>query len=47
MIACTPQRCARVEAPRHSEHFGPVTIEHQPKAEPALPKAEPQQNAAP
>jgi len=45
MIACNPQRCARVELPRHSEKFGPVTIEHEPKAEPALPK--PQQNAAP
>ena len=47
MIACNPQRCARVEPPRHSEHFGPMTIEHEPKAEPALPKTEPQRNATP
>jgi len=47
MIACNPQRCARVEPPGHADHFGPMTIEHAPKAEPALPKAQPQQNAAP
>jgi hypothetical protein len=47
MIACNPQRCERIELPRHPENFGPVTIEHEPKAEPALPKAETQQNATP
>jgi len=47
MIACTPQRCARVELPSHSEKFGPVTIEHGSTAAPALPKPAPQQNAAP
>jgi hypothetical protein len=46
MIACTPQRCARVATPRHGESFGPLTIEHDSKAVPALPKAEPPANAA-
>ena len=47
LMVCDPQRCTRVEPGRHSESFGPITIEHDEKAEPALPKAEPQTNAAP
>ena len=47
LIVCNPQRCTRVEPSRHSESFGPVTIEREPKTEPALPKAEPQRNATP
>ena len=45
MFVCTQQRCTRVEPSRHSQSFGPITIEHDGKAEPALPKAEPQRNA--
>ena len=45
LMVCNQQRCTRVEPSRHSESFGPITIEHPPKAEPALPKAEPQNNA--
>ena len=45
MLACTPQRCARVATPGHGEHFGPVTIERDAATPPALPKSEPQKNA--
>lgn len=45
MIACTPQRCARVATPGHGEHFGSVTIERDAATAPALPKSEPQKNA--
>ena len=48
MIACTPQRCARVATPGHGEHFGPVTIERDAATAPALPKpAAPTNTATP
>jgi hypothetical protein len=46
LMVCNPQRCSRVEPGRHSESFGPITIEHEGSATPALPKAEPQKNTA-
>ena len=46
MIACNQQRCARVEPVDRSRSFGPVTVQYESKPERALPKAEPQQNAA-
>ena len=46
LMVCNPQRCSRVEPGRHSESFGPITIEHEGSAAPALPKAEPQKNTA-
>jgi hypothetical protein len=47
MFVCNSQRCTRVEPTRQAKSWGPLTIEHEPKAEPALPKTEPQQNATP
>ena len=38
LMVCDPQRCTRVEPGRHSESFGPITIEHEGQAPPALPK---------
>jgi hypothetical protein len=46
LIACNQQRCARVEPPDRAKTFGPVTVQYESKPEPALPKGEPQKNAA-
>ena len=43
LMVCDPQRCTRVEPGRHSESFGPITIEHEGKAATALPTVEPQE----
>ena len=47
LMVCNQQRCTRVEPGNHSESFGPITIEHDGKAAPALPKAETQNQATP
>ena len=49
LMVCDPQRCTRVEPGRHhSESFGPITIEHDGPAAPALPKpAAPTNTATP
>lgn len=47
MLVCNQQRCTRVEPSRQSTSYGPITIEREGKAGPALPKPEPQENATP
>ena len=47
MFVCnSQQRCTRVEPQRQAKSFGPLTIEHDPKPEPALPKVEAATNGA-
>lgn len=46
MFVCNPQRCTRVEPQRQARSFGPLTIEHDPKPEPALPKSDAAANGA-
>jgi hypothetical protein len=40
MVACNQQRCARVEPPDRAKTFGPLTVQFDSKAEPALPKSD-------
>jgi len=44
LIVCNQQRCTRVEPTRQSKSFGPLTIEQDSKAEPALPKSDAPKN---